>query len=169
MDTLETAWKSTLWRNFAASMDMLQAEGRFYYLSYHTTVFLEYYLAWPVKNYAPSLPYRLVPEAAIPENGVDDVLPTRHFTRAEVLACIQASRHRCREWIGPASSTDLLQPWIQPEEVPLHGLCPGLVELYSRLEILFYNFRHVQHHVAQLNTLLRTATGTCPDWIAMAD
>jgi hypothetical protein len=181
MEPIASAFKSVLWKNFAASMDMLHAvikacpdavwdtEGRFYYLGYHTTVFLEYYLSWPVEHYAPSLPYQLVAEAEIPQEGVDDVLPTRHCTRPEVLACILSSRQRCREWIGPGSGTDLLQPWIHPDEVPLHGLCPGLVEQYSRLEILFYNFRHVQHHVAQLNTLLRTATGMSVEWVALPD
>jgi hypothetical protein len=59
--------------------------------------------------------------------------------------------------------------WIQDDELDLHLGCPSLVKGYTVLEILFYNFRHVQHHVAQLNQLLRAETGSAADWISHAD
>jgi uncharacterized damage-inducible protein DinB len=37
---------------------------------------------------------------------------------------------------------------------------------YSVLEILLYNMRHVQHHVAQLNLLLRQGTADVPNWVS---
>lgn len=63
----------------------------------------------------------------------------------------------------------LLERWITDEEVSMHGLCPPLVENYSLLEILFYNFRHVQHHVAQLNFILRQQINTAPEWVALTE
>jgi uncharacterized damage-inducible protein DinB len=37
---------------------------------------------------------------------------------------------------------------------------------YSVLEILLYNLKHVQHHVGQLNLLLREETGQAADWVS---
>lgn len=43
--------------------------------------------------------------------------------------------------------------------------------IYSKAELtvwesLLYNMRHVQHHAAQLNLLLRQATNDAPRWVA---
>ena len=35
-------------------------------------------------------------------------------------------------------------------------------------ELMLYNLRHVQHHVAQLNLLLRQNIGSAPHWVARA-
>jgi len=35
-------------------------------------------------------------------------------------------------------------------------------------ELLIYNMRHVQHHAAQLNLLLRQRTGSAPGWVGRA-
>ena len=40
---------------------------------------------------------------------------------------------------------------------------------YSVLEILLYNMRHVQHHVAQLNLLLRQDINDAPTWVTQTD
>lgn len=40
---------------------------------------------------------------------------------------------------------------------------------YSVLDILFYNLRHVQHHAAQLNLLLRQKINNAPDYVSMAE
>lgn len=46
-----------------------------------------------------------------------------------------------------------------PAEAEMHGLCPPFITDYTTLEILFYNLRHLQHHSAQLNTILKEHTG----------
>jgi uncharacterized damage-inducible protein DinB len=33
-------------------------------------------------------------------------------------------------------------------------------------ELLLYNLRHVQHHAAQLNLILRQVTDSAPRWVA---
>ena len=35
-----------------------------------------------------------------------------------------------------------------------------------RAEVVIYNLRHVQHHVAQLNLLLRQRIDSAPQWVA---
>jgi uncharacterized damage-inducible protein DinB len=36
----------------------------------------------------------------------------------------------------------------------------------SNGELLIYNMRHVQHHAAQLNMLLRERTNSAPNWVS---
>jgi uncharacterized damage-inducible protein DinB len=36
----------------------------------------------------------------------------------------------------------------------------------SNGELLLYNMRHVQHHAAQLNMLLRQTTNSAPRWVS---
>lgn len=178
--SFERGFQQTLWKNFGAAIDMLddivkicpeevwQKEMKIYYMTYHTVIFLDYYLTIPAAGFTPSLPYTLGDPDMLPEGAVDDVIPDKHYTRDEVRACIAAARVKCRK-LCMAESSVLGAGWIRPEEVDLHGLCPGLVVDYSVLEILFYNFRHVQHHVAQLNLQLRQKAGIAADWIAMVE
>jgi uncharacterized damage-inducible protein DinB len=35
----------------------------------------------------------------------------------------------------------------------------------TELELLLYNLRHVQHHAAQLNLILRQVTDSAPGWV----
>ena len=44
--------------------------------------------------------------------------------------------------------------------------CPIPYRAMSNGELLLYNMRHVQHHAAQLNLLLRQATNSAPDWVS---
>lgn len=144
-------------------------DRKFYYLSYHTTIFLDYYLSHPVRDFKPLLPYDLHDPGYLPPDAVDDVLPGRNFTREEVLNTLMALKEKCRNLILHTPEAHFFQPWVHADEVGLHGLCPPVVENYTLLEILFYNFRHVQHHVAQLNMILRQKTGHVPDWVSRVE
>jgi hypothetical protein len=39
---------------------------------------------------------------------------------------------------------------------------------FSILEILLYNLRHIQHHAAQLNLILRQTIHNAPKWVNQA-
>lgn len=68
---MEGLYKETLWKNFAAAIDILkgavklcpdelwQEDRKFFYLTYHTTIFLAYYLTRPVRDFTASLPYTI--------------------------------------------------------------------------------------------------------------
>jgi hypothetical protein len=178
---MEKTFKWVLWQNFGAAIDMLketihlcpdtlwQRKGRFFYMAYHTTIFLDYYLSIPVKEFNPPLPYTLVDPDKLPKGAIDDVMPDRLYTRAEMLQWLDSIRARCKTLITESSDARLMERWIRDDELNLHLGCPSLVKDYSILEILFYNFRHVQHHVAQLNLMLRAEANTAADWISHAD
>ena len=174
-------YHDTLWKNFGAAIKMTanivrlcpdalwQKQDRFYYMSYHLSLFLDYYLSSPVAAFQPLLPYTLGDMDALPPGAIDDVLPSRLYSRDDILQYLQHSFDKCRQLISSSTETEMVAPWIQPDEVGLHGLCPPIVEHYTRLEILFYNFRHVQHHVGQLNLLLRQEADLAADWIASVE
>ena len=175
---MEDKFRECLWRNFAATIDMLnniiemcpdalwEKKDKFFYMAYHTVIFLDYYLSYPVKEFEPKLPYTIILESELPSEALDDVLPNRLYSKEEIISYISLARKKCNGLIGPYSTQDLKEKWIEKSEIRLHGLCPSIVEDYSLLEILFYNFRHVQHHVAQLNYILRNEADLAAEWIS---
>ena len=175
---MEEQFKQTLWKNFGAAIDMLkdevalcpdelwQNEKKFFYMAYHTTIFLDYYLTNSLKYFKPVLPYPIVDANKLPAEAIDDLIPNRFYSRQEIIDYLNSAREKCKKLITLSSSDKLLQRWIEDEEINLHGLCPSIVENYTILEILFYNFRHVQHHVAQLNFILREKIDKAVDWVA---
>jgi hypothetical protein len=40
---------------------------------------------------------------------------------------------------------------------------------FGEAELLLYSMRHVQHHAAQLNLMLRHATDSAPRWVRRAN
>lgn len=178
---MEDEFRYCLWVNFAASIDMLmnvvricpeslwKRDTKFYFMTYHTVIFLDYYLTYPVVEFEPLLRYTIVSDAEIPSDAIDDVLPIRKYSQDEIISYLWKIRVKCNNLTGPESNQDLLVKWINKAEIPLHGLCPSIVEEYSILEILFYNLRHVQHHVAQLNFILRSEVNRASDWISHAN
>ncbi|MEP7377175.1 MAG: hypothetical protein ABI675_27485 [Chitinophagaceae bacterium] len=175
---MEDVFKKCLWKNFGAAIDMLKnvitlcpdelwkKENKFFYLAYHTLIFLDYYSTNPVKNFQPDLPYTITGEDKLPPDAVDDVLPNMIYSKQELLVWLSSIREKCKKLITLSTEQKLRERWISDTEINMHGLCPGIVENYSVLEILFYNFRHVQHHVAQLNFILRQETNMAAGWIS---
>lgn len=172
-------FKKSLWANFGAAIDMLinaielcpdelwNKERKFFFLAYHTTIFLDFYLSWPVSGFHPCLPYTIGDETAIPRDAIDDVIPERFYDKKEMLDCLAGIREKCKNLIAHATEDSLNARWITDNEIGMHGLCPRVVKDYTVLEILFYNLRHVQHHVAQLNVILRQHIDRAPDWVAL--
>ncbi len=168
---------TSLWKNVSAAISMLYqcvqkcpnelwtAHPRYFYLVYHTTIFLDYYLTVPVRDFAPSLPYSLGDPDDLPENAVDDVLPVRQYSQSEVTGYLDTIRNKAEALLTGATPKQWSERWIAQEELDLHLGCPSLVADYTLLEICLYNLRHVQHHVGQLNLILRQESKERVDWI----
>ena len=166
--------QKVLWNQFGASIDMFKniialwpdqywnMTNRIYYLSYHTFLFLDYYLTIPPTNYSAPLPFTMVPPEKIPPYAVDDLMPSKLYTRKEMVDGLQSCRQKCKQVIFSLTEENVQRPWIdQPDDIA------GSVTLkYSVLEILLYNLKHLQHHAGQLNLLLREETGQAADWVA---
>lgn len=172
---MERNFITSLSQNFDGAMDMFkyilelcpdylwEKQDKFYYLSYHTIIFLDYYLSQPVSSFQPLLPYTIT-NAPLPVDAIDDVLPDKLYSRAEMLTYLSLIKGKAVSVISPLDIGKFSQRWITDIEIPVHGLCPGVVENYTLLEILFYNLRHLQHHIGQLNLLLRQRAHLAAEW-----
>lgn len=170
---MRDTWHEVVWAQFGASIDMLanaivacpddvwaragetpawkerEAVG-FWYLAYHAVFWLDCYLTQPPDDVVPPAPFGLL------EFDPAGALPERPFTKDEVLGYVAQCRAKCRSTIF-AMSDESAQGASGLEHFPI-----------SREELLLYNMRHVQHHTAQLQLLLRQRTGGAPGWVARA-
>ena len=161
--------RTILWQQFGAAIDMLEnaivacpdhvwgdpskppqaasiSGVGFWYTAYHTLFWLDFYLSESKEGFAPPAPFTLSEF----ERGK---LPERAYTKSELQAYLDHGRTKCRAMI--ASLTDAKANQCQ-------SLRWGEV---SRVELLLYNMRHVQHHAAQLNLMLRQAVDAAPKWV----
>ena len=155
-------WRSAIRRQFEAAIDMLanaieaspdsvwrsgEAPRAFWYLAFHVTFFLDLYLSGEGESgFHPPAPFGL--------SEIEDVLPERVYGKDEVLGYVEYCRKRL-----DAVMTDMTEAWVT-------NACPFPYRDMSNGELLLYNMRHVQHHAAQLNILLRQTTDSAPLWVS---
>ena len=163
--------KNSLWKQFGASIDMLKnsillcpdeywnANRKFFYTTYHTLVFLDHYLTIPAGNFSSPLPFTISGPGDIPPDAIDDIVPDRIYSKKELLDYLRSSRDKCHHLIASLTTEKLNERFTEE---------PGTMN-YSVLEILLYNMRHVQHHAAQLNLLLRQGLNNAPRWVSRAE
>ena len=159
----DDAWKLILRRQFGAAIDMLEnamaacpdalwgdraRQPEFWYVAYHTLFFLDLYLTGTLEGFAPPAPFTMS------EVDPAGVMPERVYTKDELLAYLRHGRAKCHAAIEAMTDGEGALPagfpWLQ----------------LSRAELLLDNLRHVQHHAAQLNLILRQVTDSAPRWVA---
>ena len=167
---MESVWKTVLWQQFGASIDMFGNAIRscpenlweeslwqdpsmgpefsaFWYVTYHTLFFLDLYLSGAVEGFAPPAPFTLG------ELDPAGVLPDRVYTPSELLDYLAQIRQKCQTTIETLTDERANQlchfPW---GEMPFAGL-------------LLDNMRHVQEHGAQLNLFLGQQASLNARWI----
>jgi len=161
---VDSTWKSMIWRQFGAAIEMLEnallacpdalwsdrsRRPEFWYVAFHTLFYLDLYLDESVEAYTPPPPFGLT--------ELDkDVMPERVYTKDQLLSFLVHGRRKCRAAIdamtGEKASRRCGFEWLD----------------LSEAELLLYNMRHVQHHVGQLNLILRQATDSGSRWVRMA-
>lgn len=158
-------WKQILWQQFGASIDMLDnamcacpeelwtdGPGRpqFWHMPYHTLFFLDLNLAGSLEGFAPPAPFTLS------ELDPSGILPDRVYTQEELARYLTYCRKKCQVAIetltDEAAQRRCAFPWV---ELPF-------------AELLLYTMRHVQHHAAQLNLILRQGPDDAPRWVIQA-
>ena len=160
---MDPPFKETIWKQFGASIDMLEnaillcapavwdTEKKFWYIAYHTIFYLDYYLTLEPDQFSPPSPYTLS------EFDPSGAMPDRTYSKEELLSYLEYSRKKCYNLIVGMTDEITKARWINEYED------------YSVFEILLYNMRHVQHHSAQLNLLLRQEIQDAPKWISRAE
>lgn len=156
-------WKSAIKQQFHAAMDMLanaiyacpenvwfdQGRNVFWYLAFHTLFFVDLYLSEEDESrFQPPHPFGLT---ELDEKGS---LPERAYSKEELLTYLGFCRKKLD--VVMAGMTDV---WAT-------NPCPFPYREMSNGELLLYNMRHVQHHAAQLNMLLRQKTDSAPRWVS---
>jgi uncharacterized damage-inducible protein DinB len=82
------------------------------------------------------------------------VSPERVYRKDELLGYLEHFREKL-----DTVTAGMTEAWIA-------NPCPFSYRDMSNGELLPYNMRHVQHHAAQLNLLLRQATDSAPRWVS---
>jgi hypothetical protein len=170
---LETAWNKILWDQFGASIDMLDNAMNacpddlwsdpskppawdhngivgFWYLAYHTLFFLDLQLSGPAEGFAPPPPFD---RRELDPKGL---LPKRPYTKPELETYLRHCRDKCYSILANFTED-------QARRVCQYG---SLRLTFG--ELMLYSMRHVQHHAAQLNLLLRQHTGSAPRYVKQA-
>ena len=168
---MDDFWKTVLWQQFGAAIDMLENAMRacpdelwsntgekpawiskgvvgFWYLVYHTLFWLDFYLSESEQGFVPPAPFTL------DEMDPSGLLPARPYTKDELQRYLDHGREKCRAAI---------EALTDERARALRRLSSGEV---NGAELLLYNLRHVQHHAAQLNLLLRQTIDSAPAWVA---
>lgn len=166
---MDINWKNVIWRQFGAAIDTLEnatracpesiwgkgnpaaGEHAYWYMVYHTLFWLDYYLSEHPDTYQPPAPYTL---SELDEAGA---LPDRVYTKDEMLSFLEHGRQKCRTVIKAMTDDQLVE--VSPFR-PRNGI--------TMVELHLYNMRHVQHHAAQLNMLLRQQINSAPNWVSVA-
>ncbi|HOZ87003.1 MAG TPA: DinB family protein [Bacteroidia bacterium] len=160
---MHASFKETLWKQFGAAIDMLEnavkacpdaqwdATDKFWHKAFHTVFFLDYYLDTEPGQFRPPHPFGLS------EFDPAGRMPERTYTKKEILEYVAFCRKKCHDLIAELNEERLAARWINSWRN------------YSRFEILIYNMRHVQHHAAQLNLLLRQQTNASPEWVSQTN
>jgi hypothetical protein len=160
---MDTTWKTGLWRQFGAAIDMLEnallvcpdelwsdrsQRPEYWYLVFHTLFWLDYYLSNSDEGFTPPAPFTL------DELDPAGVLPERPYTKDELRTYLEHGRRKCRAALEALT------------EEQAHRRCGIERRDMSVAELLMYIMRHVQHHAAQLNLILRQKTDSAPRWVA---
>lgn len=165
---MDKTTKEILWNQFGASIDMLinaisncsddyfLKHKRFYYIAFHSTIFLDYYSTFPPKEFSPLLSFTQKEPNERPEEAIDDLIPDKIYSKKEILEYLQQSREKCKQIIYALTDERLNERFKEGDE-------PNDMD-YPILEILLYNLRHTQHHTAQLNMFLRQDIDKHMEW-----
>lgn len=160
--------KEIVWNQFGASIDMLinvisncpnnyfERNPRFYYIAFHSTIFLDYYTTFPPSNFSPMLSFTKEEPEERPKEAIDDLIPDKIYSKQEITDYLKQIREKCRQLIDSLTEENLNVRFKEGDE-------PNDMD-YPILEILLYNLRHTQHHTAQLNMLIRQDLDKHMEW-----
>ena len=153
-----------LWNQFGGALQMLENAvvfcpvevwgtekhpQAFWYLTYHTLFWTDYYASESPVGFHPPPPFTL------DEFDPAGILPERVYSKDELLGYLEFGREKNRTLIRSLTMERAQKRFVNDQRD------------YSLLELTIYNTRHVQHHAAQLNLLLRQRVDKTPGWASL--
>lgn len=158
---MDVTTKTIIWDQFGAAIDALENAivvcpddlwcdrskmPEYWYVASHTLLWLDFYLTGSPEGFTPPAPFGLE------ELDPAGVLPPRVYAKEELLTYLAYGREKCRTKIEGLT-----------EETAQQRFRSGSMN-FSIVELLLYSMRHVQHHAAQLNLILRQTINSAPRW-----
>ena len=155
-------FREILWQQLGAAIDMLEnamlacpdkvwgdrsRQPEFWYVAFHVLWWLDLYLSESLKKFTPPHPYTL------DELDPAGLFPDRVYTKEELLSYLEHGRKKCRKTLETLT------------DEKAHQVCRFEWIEGSVAELYLYNMRHVQHHAAQLNLILRQTIDSAPRWV----
>lgn len=162
---MDTLWKPILWSQFGAAIDMLEnavlacpdevwndrsRQPGFWYVAFHTLFFLDLYLSDSDAEFVPPPPFTR------DELEDEELVLAQPYSKEQLHAYLEHGRRKCRETIDAMTEETARQRC----GISWHDM--------TNAEMHLYNMRHVQHHAAQLNLILRQTTDAAPRWVRRA-
>jgi hypothetical protein len=160
---MERTLKEILWLHLGASLDMLEnaitvcpdelwerstTQMGFWYMAYHALWFLDHDLTPADQEFTPPAFDVYNYELEIKEP------PYEHpYSKSDVRRYLEHNRQACRAAIEGLDGGDSQR---------LRG-CRRIQG--NTIEVIVDQIRHIQHHTAQLNLLLRQTTDSAPVWV----
>ena len=151
-----------IWNQFGASLETLQnaiklcpehnwdTEKRFWIHAYHCLFFTDYYLTLEAATFVPPPPFTY--------SEFEDEMPDYVYSKEELLNYLAYCTSKAKKLLENKKIDLLSTRWKNTS---------GSMD-YSLLELLLYNMRHIQHHAAQLNLILRQDIQDAPEWVSRA-
>jgi len=162
---MERIWRAILWQQFGAAIDMLEnamlaCPDELWSASSRRPEF------WysPITRSSGSTftsPARLRDLLHRRHSRLDEMdpaalIPEHPYTKELLHTYLEHGREKCRATIADMSDEKAVRrcgfEWVD----------------VTNAELLLYNMRHVQHHAAQLNLILRQTIDLAPGWVARA-
>ena len=163
---MNTDWRTIVWQQFGAAIDMLDDAirhcldrlwtavlwqdtddvqyGHMWFVAYHTLLWLDLFLTGSAEGFAPPAPF------------MHGALPETPYTQDQILQYLAQCRTKCQSTI--AALTD---------ETAQQRCVFEWMEL-SFLELQLYSMRHVQEHAAQVSLVLGQHDVEGLDWVVTA-
>jgi hypothetical protein len=160
---MDATVRVALWRQFGAALDMLEnaviacpadlwddrsMRPEFWYLAFHTLFFADLSCFGRIEGFAPPSPFSLN------ELEYDGIVGP--YAKDDILRYVEHVRERGRTAVAALTDQGAQElrrfPWVE----------------LNACELFLYNLRHVQHHTAQMNLILRQVTNSAPDWVKAA-
>ncbi|MGK0157425.1 MAG: hypothetical protein ACI9SE_004405 [Neolewinella sp.] len=122
-----------------------------WYLAFHTIFWLDLYLSENAGSYVPPAPFTR-------DELEPDLLPARAYSKNELFDWLQQCATAFEQRLASCATDEGMQ-----------RACHLQWGEMTAGELLLYNLRHVQHHTAQLNLLIRQAGAEPSRWVMRAD
>lgn len=153
--------KEIVWNQFGAAIEAMKMAVemcpkehwgdrsgfyQFWYIVSHTLFWLDYQLSIKDEDFHPPEPFGLE------ELDPAGVIPERIYTKEELLKYLEYGYEKCRNTISEMTNAGA-------ERIITYGK-----REMPFAEMLLYSMRHIQHHTAQLNMMLRQKIDKAPGW-----